>query len=157
VTTSVGFGLLSSRQRLGRTRRACAERAIPAGNCRCVTKCKYCDRDDLCQCYDSDISDEGFEAILPFLESRPKVKSGRPAEYAWRDIIDSVFYVLGTGCQWRQMPHDLVKWWAAYRWFRTLSSDGTWRRIHDGLHAQVHAREGRAPEPTACALDSQSA
>ena len=64
------------------------------GICRCVTKCKYCNRDDLRQCYDSDISDEGFEAILPFLESRPKAKSGRPMEYAWRDIIDSIFYVL---------------------------------------------------------------
>jgi transposase len=133
------------------------KRAIPAGNCRCVTKCKYCSRDDLRQCYDSDISDEGFAAILPFLESRPKARSGRPMEYAWRDIIDSVFYVLRTGCQWRQMPHDLVKWWAAYRWFRTLAGDGTWRRIHDGLHARVRNQEGRAPEPTACALDSQSA
>ncbi|MGH3281687.1 MAG: IS5 family transposase [Trebonia sp.] len=122
-----------------------------------MTKCKYCDRDDLRQCYDSDISDEGFAAIGPFLESRPKAKAGRPMEYAWRDIIDSVFYVLRTGCQWRQMPHDLVKWWVAYRWFRTLAKDGTWRRIHDGLHARVRTGEGRAPEPTACALDSQSA
>jgi len=121
-----------------------------------VTKCKYCDRDDLRQCYDSDISDEGFAAILPFLQSRPKGKSGRPMEYAWREIIDSVFYVLRTGCQWRQMPHDLVKWWAAYRWFRTLSQDGTWRRVHDGLHARVRNEEGRAAGPTACALDSQS-
>jgi transposase len=122
-----------------------------------VTKCKYCDRDDLRQCYDSDISDEGFAAIEPFLESRPKKRRGRPMEYAWRDIIDTVFYVLRTGCQWREVPHDLVKWWVAYRWFRTLAKDGTWQRIHDGLHARVRNAEGRAAEPTACALDSQSA
>lgn len=121
-----------------------------------MTKCKYCHGDDLRQCYDSDITDEGFEAILPFLESRPKVKAGRPMEYGWRDIIDSVFYVLRTGCQWRQMPHDLVKWWVAYRWFRRLSRDGTWQRIHDGLHRRVRNEEGRSAEPTACALDSQS-
>ncbi len=65
--------------------------------------------------------------------------------------------MLRTGCQWRQMPHDLVKWWAAYRWFRTLAKDGTWQRIHDGLHARVRNEEGRHAEPTACALDSQSA
>ncbi len=121
-----------------------------------MTKCKYCDRDDLRQCYDSDISDEGFAAIEPFLLSRPKAKPGRPMEYAWRDVIDSIFFVLRTGCQWRQMPHDLVKWWVAYRWFRTLARDGTWRRVHDGLHAVVRNEEGRAAEPTACALDSQS-
>lgn len=122
-----------------------------------MTKCKYCDRDDPRQCYDSDISDEGFAAILPFLASRPKKKPGRPMEYAWRDVIDSILYVLRTGCQWRQIPHDLVKWHAAYRWFRALAADGTWQRIHDALHAQVRAAEERDPEPTACALDSQSA
>ncbi len=121
-----------------------------------MRKCQFCDRDDLRQCYDSDISDEGFAAILPFLESRPKVKSGRPMEYGWRDIIDSIFYVLRTGCQWRQMPHDLVKWHAAYRWFRTLARDGTWQRVHDGLHARIRIGEGRDPEPSACALDSRS-
>ena len=122
-----------------------------------MSNCKYCGRDDLRQCYGSDISDEGFAAIEPFLLSRPKQKAGRPMEYAWRDIIDAVFYVLRTGCQWRSMPHDLVKWWIAYRWFRTLAKDGTWQRIHDGLHARVRNDEGRAAEPTACALDSQSA
>ena len=50
-----------------------------------------------------------------------------------------------------------MKWWVAYRWFRTLAKDGTWQRIHDGLHARVREEEGRAAEPTACALDSQSA
>jgi transposase len=133
------------------------ERVIPACIWHCVTKCKYCDRDDLRQCYDSDISDEGFAVLEPLLASRPKVKAGRPMEYAWRDIIDTVFFVLRTGCQWRQVPHDLVKWWVAYRWFRTLSRDGTWQRIHDELHARVREADGRNPEPTACALDSQSA
>lgn len=121
-----------------------------------MTKCKYCGRDELRQCYDSDITDEGFEAALPFLEARPKAKAGRPVEYRWRDVIDSIFYVLRTGCPWRQMPHDVVQWWAAYRWFRTLARDGTWQRIHDGLHARIRAVASRNPEPTACALDSQS-
>jgi transposase len=122
-----------------------------------VNKCEYCNRDDLRQCYDSDISDVGFAAIEPFLESRPEAKAGRLMEYAWRDIIDSVFFVLRTGCQWRQVPHDLVKWRVAYRWFRTLARDGTWQRIHDGLHARVRTGEGRAAGPAACALDSRSA
>lgn len=129
--------------------------AIPACIRVRVTKCEYCDRDDLRQCYDSDITGEGFAVIEPYLASRPKDKQGQPMEYAWRDVIDSIFYVLRTGCQWRQVPHDLVRWWVAYRWFRALAKDGTWQRIHDALHAR--AGEGRDPEPTACALDSQSA
>ncbi|MGH3197344.1 MAG: transposase [Streptosporangiaceae bacterium] len=50
-----------------------------------------------------------------------------------------------------------MKWWAAYRWFRTLNKDGTWRLIHDELHRKVREADGRGPGPTACSLDSQSA
>jgi transposase len=120
-----------------------------------VKKCDHCDRDDRRQCYDSDITDEAFAVIEPVLASRPKVKSGRPMEYQWREILDTIFYLLRTGCQWRQLPHDLVKWWVAYRWFRTLTRDGTWRRVHDALLVLVRQAEGREAEPTACSLDAQ--
>lgn len=121
-----------------------------------MSKCEHCNRDDRRQCYDSDLSDEAFAVIEPILAARPKAKSGRPMEYAWRDILDTIFYLLRTGCQWRQLPHDLVKWWVAYRWFRTLAKDGTWRAVHDELHRRVRLAEGRASEPTACSMDSQS-
>jgi transposase len=118
-----------------------------------VTKCDQCSGDDRRPCYDSDVSDQAFTVIEPILQSRRKIKSGRPVEHDWRDI----FYVLRTGCQWRQVPHDLTRWWVTYRWFRTLIKDGTWRAIHDELHRLVREKEGRAPEPTACSLDAQSA
>jgi transposase len=122
-----------------------------------VTKCDHCGRDDRRQCYDSDIPDAAFDVIEPILQNRKKIKAGRPMEYPWREIINTVFYLLRTGCQWRQLPNDLVKWWVAYRWFRTLSKDGTWRAIHDELHRKVREADGRGPAPTACSLDSQSA
>jgi transposase len=122
-----------------------------------VKKCDYCGGDDLRQCYDSDIPDEAFAVIEPILQNRPKIKAGRPMEYPWREIINTIFYLLRTGCQWRQLPHDLVKWQVAYRWFRTLGRDGTWRRIHHELRVRARRAEGRQDEPTACAMDSQCA
>lgn len=126
-----------------------------------MKKCDYCGGDDLRQCYDSDISDEAFAVIEPILQNRPKIKAGRPVEYPWREIINTIFYLLRTGCQWRQLPHDLVKWWVACRWFRTLGRDlaadprraprpGTPRRgprgradrVRDGLPAR-RVRRGR--------------
>jgi transposase len=121
-----------------------------------VTKCDHCGGDDRRQCYDSDLPDAAFAVIEPILAGRAKIKTGRPMGYGWREILDTIFYLLRTGCQWRQIPHDLVKWWVAYRWFRTLSKDGTWRAIHDELHRAVRAAEGRAGEPTACSMDAQS-
>lgn len=121
-----------------------------------MTICEHCGKDDRRQCYDSDISDEAYAVIEPILAGRPKRKAGRPMEYPWREVIDTILYVLRVGCQWRQIPHDLVKWWVAYRWFRTLGRDSTWQRIHDELHLQVRRAEGRQDEPTACAMDAQS-
>ena len=118
--------------------------------------CDHCGGADRRQCYDSDLPDAAFAVIEPILAGRAKIKSGRPMEYPWLEILNTILYLLRTGCQWRNLPHDLVKWWVAYRWFRTLSKDGTWRVIHDELHRAVRRLEGRADEPTACSMDAQS-
>ncbi|MGH3197343.1 MAG: transposase [Streptosporangiaceae bacterium] len=42
-----------------------------------------------------------FEVIEPILAHRKKIKTGRPMGYPWREIINTIFYLLRTGCQWR--------------------------------------------------------
>jgi transposase len=138
------------------TRCACVTRGSSPPSRRCVKKCDYCGGDDRRQCYNCDLSEEAFAVIEPVLLARPKVKTGRPMQYPWREILNTIFYLLRTGCQWRQLPHDLVAWWVAYRWFRTLARDGTWSAVHDALYQRVRAVEGRAEHPTACSLDAQS-
>lgn len=78
-------------------------------------------------------------------------------KYNYRLIIDTILYVLVSGCDWRLVPHDLAPWHAAYRWFRHWSAQGVWDDIHDALHDQVRQAEGRDPQPSAAVLDSQSA
>ena len=48
--------------------------------------------------YDSNVSDEEWAIIEPMLEQE-KPTAGRPMEYAYRDIINGIFYLLKTGCQ----------------------------------------------------------
>ena len=87
----------------------------------------------------------------------PSPKSGgRPAKHTRREIMNAIFYVVRTGCQWRMLPHDLPPWPTAYHYFRTWQRDGTWRRIHDALHQQVRQATGRQSQPSAAILDSQS-
>jgi len=71
-------------------------------------------------------------------------------------IIDTISYVLVSGCAWRLVPHDLAPWNAAYQVFAAWTADGTWARIHDVLRDQVRERDGRDPQPSAAVLDSQS-
>ena len=73
-----------------------------------------------------------------------------------REIVNAIFYVLRTGCQWRMLPHDLPPWQTVYTYFRNWRRDGTWQRIHDTLRRQVRQAAGRHPQPSAAILDSQS-
>src|SRR5438270_1033707 len=87
----------------------------------------------------------------------PGPKSGgRTRKYDNRDLADAAFYLLGTGCSWRSLPHDFPPWESVYAYLRLWQQDGTWRRVHDALRAEVRGFDGRDPEPTAAVLDSQS-
>src|SRR5437867_10685981 len=104
--------------------------------------------------YPSNLTDKEWSLIDPLL---PRVsKPGRPRTYSWRDILDAIFYVLRTGCQWRFLPHDLPPWKTVYTYFRTWRLDGTWPRIHERLRRKVRTAAGRHPHPSAAILDSHS-
>lgn len=107
--------------------------------------------------YDSCLTDGQWSQIQPLLPARNPRHGGRPLKYDRRLILDTILYVLRTGCAWRLVPHDLAPWDAAYRWFRAWSADGTWRQVHDLLRERVREADGRDAQPTAAVLDSQSA
>jgi len=58
--------------------------------------------------YPSSLSDSQWAAIEPHLPApRP---GGRPRSVNLRSIMDAIFYVLKTGCQWRQLPREFGPW-----------------------------------------------
>ena len=107
--------------------------------------------------YDSSLTDGQWAQIEPLLPVANPRHGGRPLKYDRRLILDTILYVLRTGCAWRLVPHDLAPWDAAYRWFRAWTADGTWRQVHEALRDRVRERDGRDAQPTAAVLDSQSA
>lgn len=74
----------------------------------------------------------------------------------WRGILDAILYVLRTGCQWRNLPHDFPKWQSVYHHFRHFAKDGTWVPINETLRKQERESRGRQAEPTGAILDTQS-
>jgi transposase len=90
-----------------------------------------------------------WQAVSAHLPVRDTTKGGRSLKYGHRLVIDTILYVLVSGCAWRLVPHDLPPWHAAYRWFRYWSALG-WDDIHDALREQVRQAEGRDPQPEPC-------
>lgn len=94
--------------------------------------------------------------MLAPLVPAPSGRVGRPLRWGHREVINTILYVLRTGCAWRLVPHDLVPGKTAYRWFRRWAADGTWDRIHDGLRDRLRAVDGRDRQPSAAIIDAQS-
>lgn len=97
-----------------------------------------------------------WEILAPLMPVRDPRKGGAARKYDDRLVLDGIFYVLRSGCQWRMIPHDLLPWDAAYRWYRTWSANGTLDRIHDTLRDRVRITAGREAGPSAAVLDAQS-
>src|SRR5829696_3422425 len=57
--------------------------------------------------YPTDLSDAEWNYIEPHLPA-PK-GYGRPRNHTLREIINAVFYILKSGCQWRMLPHDFPR------------------------------------------------
>ncbi len=78
----------------------------------------------------------------------PAGQTRRPAAAVKiREVLNAIFYVLSTGCQWRALPKDLPPKSAAHFYFTLWDWDGTLERIHHELHVAVREREGREPSP----------
>jgi putative transposase len=104
--------------------------------------------------YPTDLSDAEWNYIEPHLPS-PK-GCGRPRTHSLREILNAIFYVLKSGCQWRLLPHDFPRWPTLYWYFRKWRIDGTWERINRAIRERLRVRLKRDPQPSAGVVDSQS-
>ena len=104
--------------------------------------------------YPTDLTDSQWNHIKDFFPV-PQA-TGRPREVEFRQIVNAVYFLLFTGCQWRFIPKDYPKWQTVYNYFAKWKNDGTWYRIHETLRAQERIRQGKNKHPSAGAADSQS-
>lgn len=104
--------------------------------------------------YSTDLTDEEWGLLRPLL---PADKSrGRKRTVDLREILNAIFYIIRTGCQWRMTPHDFPVWQTVYSYFRQWRKDGTWVKMNDSLRKDLRQASGKEAEPSAGAIDSQS-
>ena len=104
--------------------------------------------------YSTDLTDTQWKLASPLL---PGAKGGgRERTTDMREVLNAIFYVVKSGCDWRMLPHDLPKWKTVHHYFRIWTKDGTWKKIHDSLRGKVRRKAGKKTQPTAAILDSQS-
>ena len=100
--------------------------------------------------YPSDLTDKEWEIIEPFFPV------GNKSEHHKRSLVNAVFYIEKTGCQWRQLPHDYPPYSTVWSFFRRAKINGLWEKIMDSLVVRVRVKAGRKPSPSYGIIDSQS-
>ena len=103
--------------------------------------------------YPSDLSDAQWSILEPLI---PVHKVGRPRVVDMREVVNAIFYLTRSGCQWDMLPHDLPARSTVYDHFAQWKADGTWQKILDALRQQVRVVGGHEPSPSVASIDSQT-
>ncbi|MCW1987521.1 UNVERIFIED_ORG: putative transposase [Sphingomonas sp. R1F5B] len=104
--------------------------------------------------YSTDLTDEQWEHIRHMI---PAAKhGGRPRTTPVRRAVDAIFYLVRTGCQWRQLPRDFPPWETVYRYFVAWTRLGIITKMQRALYRLIRMVEMREPMPSAVVIDSQS-
>lgn len=96
------------------------------------------------------LTDSQWEIIKEYLPIQ------RNRKYDLRNVLDSIFWILRIGSQWRNLPACYPPWRSVYYYFRIWKRDGTLQKLNEGLNRKERQRQGKEPTPSMLSIDSQS-
>ena len=71
-------------------------------------------------------------------------------------ILNTIFFVNRSGCQWNMLPKDFPPKSTVFDYFAAWRKSGLWEELNHRLRQKVRVGQGRKPSPSAAILDRQS-
>ena len=102
--------------------------------------------------YPSDLTRKEWKFVKKHL---PKRKNKHCLKWSWRIILNAIYYLQRTGCQWRYLPDSFPPWKTVYHYARIWKINGFWENLNTALREMLRLREGRNQQPSACSMDTQ--
>lgn len=100
--------------------------------------------------YPTDLTDAQWSEIEPLYSGM------RNRKWSKRELTNAVLYIVKTGCQWRQLPHDFPPYQTVYSFFSRGAKSGLWEEILAHLVEKTRKDAGKSAEPHYALIDSQS-
>jgi putative transposase len=100
--------------------------------------------------YPTTITDSQWKVIKKFVNIKRKRK------HSLRRMLNAIFYLLKTGCQWSMLPHNFPKWQSVYYYFKQWTMNGVIEKIRIRLVTTVRQQRNRKAQPSAAIIDAQS-
>ena len=107
--------------------------------------------------YPSDLTDEQWAIVEPLIPpAKQHTQGGRPRTVDMREVLQTLFSLNRSGCQWDMLPHDVLPKSTVYDSFAQWRDDGTWAKMIKALRERTRVEAGRDPTPSAACIESQS-
>jgi transposase len=104
--------------------------------------------------YPSDVSDDEWQFVLPYLTLMRLDAPQR--DYELRGVFNALRWMARAGAGWRLLPHDFPPWPAVYQQTRRWLKAAVFETIAHDLRVLLRLAAGRNAEPSAAILDSRT-
>ena len=109
-----------------------------------------------CKRYPSDLTDEEWEILEPILKKADPYTTGRPRQVDLREVLNAIFYLNKTGCQWRYLPKDFPHYTLVSYYYHKWVDNNMMEQLNTAIHQQLRKEMGRNENPSAGIIDSQT-
>ena len=106
--------------------------------------------------YPSDLTDEEWEVIKPILGQADPYTTGRPRKVDLREVVNAIFYLNKTGCQWRYLPKCFPSYTLVSYYHHKWVDRGILEKINTAIRQELRQEMGRNAKPSAGIIDSQT-
>jgi putative transposase len=97
------------------------------------------------------------EAQAKYLEQfLPVVKKTKPRKWEKWLILQAIFYILKTGCQWRELPEKFPPYKTVHHYFRIWRMSRLIDDLNIRLNQRIRVKQKKKKWPSVLILDSQS-
>ncbi|MEM7299268.1 MAG: IS5 family transposase [Bacteroidota bacterium] len=98
----------------------------------------------------TELTDSQWENIEKFFDRQRKRK------HSLRTMLNAILWITRVGAQWRNLESKYPPWQSVYYYFRKWRKSGVLGEVLAYLVEQERESQGREPEPSTVAVDSQS-
>lgn len=103
--------------------------------------------------YPSDLSEAQWDLIKHYFDTG---NYGKSRKYEQKTLVNAVFYITKTGCQWHFLPRDFPPYKTVYSFYKRAKDKGIWEKMMRDLVEKSRIHMGRNALPSYSLIDSQS-
>jgi putative transposase len=103
--------------------------------------------------YPSDLTRNEYSILKKHL---PRQRRHHNRKWTLLQILNAIFYVQRTGCQWRYLPDSFPPWKTVYHYWRLWKLKRQWEDLNTMLREAIRLKAGRQAQPSAASFDTQS-